>query len=71
MDAGVAEADTSSRCSQTTTIRMIVWRKKATYSICALASSSPWASRAILGRYLMVVSSAHFEKISEIGLDPW
>ena len=45
--------------------------KKATYSICALASSSPWASRAILGRYLMVVSSAHFEKISEIGLDPW
>lgn len=43
---------------------------EAARSICARASSSPEASRAIRGRYLTVVSKAHLEKISEIGLEP-
>lgn len=42
-----------------------------TYSICPRASASPKGSRAIRGRYLIVVSSAHREKMSEIGFDPW
>lgn len=43
---------------------------EAARSICARASSSPKGSRAIRGRYLTVVSKAHLEKISEIGLEP-
>lgn len=42
----------------------------AASSICPLASMSV-GSLATLGRYLTVCLSAHIEKTSEMGLDPW
>jgi hypothetical protein len=71
MDTGVTESDTSGgRCQATNQLCTDGIPVRA-HSICPRASESPNGSRAIRGRYLIVVSKAHREKMSEIGLDPW
>jgi hypothetical protein len=71
MDTGVTESDTSGGSCQATDQPCTKNMQVEAYSICPRASESPNGSRAIRGRYLIVVSKAHLEKISEIGLDPW
>lgn len=71
MDTGVTESDTSSGSCQAAHQLCSDDEEVRAYSICPRASESPNGSRAIRGRYLIVVSKAHLEKISEIGLDPW
>jgi hypothetical protein len=71
MDTGVTESNTSGGSCQTTNQLCTDDIQVVAYSICPRASESPNGSRAIRGRYLIVVSKAHLEKISEIGLDPW
>jgi hypothetical protein len=71
MDTGITESDTSGGSCQATDQPCTKNMQVEAYSICPRASESPNGSRAIRGRYLIVVSKAHLEKISEIGLDPW
>jgi hypothetical protein len=71
MDTGITESDTSGGSCQAANQLRTDDVEVGAYSICPRASESPNGSRAIRGRYLIVVSKAHLEKISEIGLDPW
>jgi hypothetical protein len=71
MHTGVTESDTSGGSCQAANQLRTDGMEGQAYSICPRASESPNGSRAIRGRYLIVVSKAHLEKISEMGLDPW
>ena len=71
MDTGITESDTGRGSCQAANQLCTDGMEGQAYSICPRASESPNGSRAIRGRYLTVVSKAHLEKISEMGLDPW